>query len=687
MNSEQDRSFGGMEGGETLPPQTFLCYRGSTTGSTAGLEIARCVRDAIGDDKEFMPVFFSESYHYDILSDLPQIFQSVRRVVIVLTVGFFDGFFVPSPDPETVLPREKDSITLSELRMAFSHDCELLVVFSGEFSWQRVDPVALRRARKYFGEANLDRLMHVSNPYVWKQAGNPPGQILERFRLSAISGVRRFLRELGPETDRSFETDITGFANRNNTAGVRSFLRDYISREDDSTAYPAFFLLQLMLRQMKEYEQMREVFDEFGSRFSSFRSYSHVWVLYLIECGENFDEEEALSQSWTDCVEFPDNAGFIHLFADVYATVCERADPEKRLAIARKWGLRAERMIDKALRLDPNYAKFYSTKARILALEKKYPEAERSIGMAIDKEISSRRDYPIRLMNYQYYRIMIQMDKRLDRLRGDGRIWLRVLQSLSGAGGERNEDLIDCGGPLLTLLDGSSSLVPMELDGRWFVHQLARELRKVPEGGLDARINCALERVSAHYRAKRTGPDTGDCPSAAGVFVLEREGRLEILALGDCTGIFFLEDGTAVTVTDDAVRRLDGSVLEACRALGEKKSMTCAEAVRTEEIRRLLRENRRKMNKPEGYRILSADMPPCREEDLTVLPADKVRRIVLFSDGFEAMAEELARPEVSLRSLYARLRRAEDLDPDFEKMPRFKPHDDASAVIAEPISL
>ena len=421
MNSEKDRAFGGAEGGETLPPQTFLCYRGSTTGSTAGLEIARCVRDAIKDDKEFLPVFFAESYRYDFLSDLPQIFQSVRRVVIVLTVGFFDGFFEPSPDPETVLPREKDSVTLSELKMAFSHDCELLVVFSGEFSWQRVDPVALRRAKKYFGEENIDRLMHVSNPYVWKQAGNPPGDILDCFRLSSISGVRRFLRELGPETDRSFEIDITGFANQNNTAGVRSFLREYISREDDDTAYPAFFLLQLMLRQMKEYEQMREAFVEFGSRFSSFRSYSHVWVLYLIECGEDFDEEEALSQSWMDCVDFPDNAGFIHLFADVYATACERADPEKKKAVAARWGQRAAEMIEKALALDPDYAKYYCTKGRILALEKRYREAERSIGVAIDKEKSERQDYAIRLMNYQYHRIMVQVERKLDRLRGEER--------------------------------------------------------------------------------------------------------------------------------------------------------------------------------------------------------------------------------------------------------------------------
>ena len=261
---------------------------------------------------------------------------------------------------------------------------------------------------------------------------------------------------------------------------------------------------------------------------------------------------------------------------------------------------------------------------------------------------------------------------------------MRVLQSLSGAGGAKNEDLIRCEGPLLMVLDGSSSLVPMEFDGRWFVRRLARGMKLAPEGGLDERLNRALAYVEQEYRKKRTGPDTGDYPSAAGIFVLERKKCLEVFAVGDCTGLFFMEDGSAVTVTDDAVRKLDGQVLEACRTLGKKHGLTCAEAVKTEEIRRLLRENRKKMNRPGGYRILSVGMAPCTAEELAVLPADKVRRIVLFSDGFEAVRRELALPGASLRSLYARLRRAEKLDPDFEKQPRFKPHDDASAVIAEP---
>ena len=408
---------------ETTPPQTFICYRGSTTGSTAGLEIGRYVRDAIRNEKEFKPVFFSESYHYDFLADLELIFQSVQKVVVVLTVNFFDGFFESSPDPETILPREKDSATLWELKLAFSHGCELFTVFSGEFSWQMVDPVTLWRAKRYFGEENIDRLMHVSNPYVWKQAGNSVKDIRESFSRTSVSNVRQFLRDLDPETERSFETRITSYAAQNNSEGVRRYLRDYISREnDDETAYRAFFLLQLMLRQVKEYEQMRQVFEKFGPRFAGFSSYSHVWVLYLIECGKDFDAEEALSLAWEDCETFKDNAGFIHLFADVYATACERAAPAARWELAAKWGRRAKEKIDLALSMDPRYAKYYCTKGRILALEKRYPEAERYISMAIDKENSGRKDYEIRLLTYQYHRIMVQMDIKLERLLEEGRI-------------------------------------------------------------------------------------------------------------------------------------------------------------------------------------------------------------------------------------------------------------------------
>lgn len=407
--------------------KTFICYRGSTTGNSAGKEIANCLHSVLSGEKEYAPVFLAEEFNYDFISDLESIFRSVERFVVVLNVNFFSDFFRDGGEPEHAAPNE-EAATLKEIKMALDCHCELYVVFSGEFSWDRVDPLTLRKLGAFFGEEALGRLRHVSNPYQWKQSGNSKAEILDCFNKSRLNGLRRFLRGLEADTERSFEGSVTQYANRNNSESIREYLKKIVEEEGESDiAYAAFYLLQVMLRQRKDFGQMRENFRRWGQLFESEASYSHIWVLYLIESGEDFDVEEALALSETDCETFPDNAGFVHLFADVYATVCERADPQERAALMEKWGARAEEMVDKAIKYSEDesgghgYAKYYCTKARILALRKEYREAEHNVNLAIDKEDSERKDYVIRLLGYQYHKTMIQMEKKLDERFGEGK--------------------------------------------------------------------------------------------------------------------------------------------------------------------------------------------------------------------------------------------------------------------------
>ena len=259
---------------------------------------------------------------------------------------------------------------------------------------------------------------------------------------------------------------------------------------------------------------------------------------------------------------------------------------------------------------------------------------------------------------------------------------IRVLQALSEAGGAANEDLICCEPDLLMLLDGSTSLIPTDFDARRFTRGFAEGMRAHAELALPERVNRALEYTEALYRQSGAGSGEDFYPSAAGIFVQERSGWLEILAVGDCTGLFFTDEGL-ITVTDDRVKRLDDGVLARCAELAAREGKSVAELVKSEEIRRLLLANRRKMNRPDGYKILSFEMPPCTDAGLIRLRADRVRRIVLHSDGFDAVAEDFLAPELSLEEIYEKLRRAEALDPGFEAMPRFKPGDDASALVAE----
>lgn len=260
---------------------------------------------------------------------------------------------------------------------------------------------------------------------------------------------------------------------------------------------------------------------------------------------------------------------------------------------------------------------------------------------------------------------------------------LKVLESLSKAGEEKNEDLVWHDGNLLAVLDGSSGLIPMALDALWFTNCFVEGLAKSAAGPLFERINYALDYSRNRFFDLQPGYDAIDYPSAAGAFVQERSGAIEVLAVGDCTACLTLEGGREMTFSDDTIRHLDDEVIELCEQIRDTSGRPLSELMKEDVIRQRLLENRHKMNRSDGYRILSMNMEPLKASDMEVIPAEQVRKIVLFSDGFEEMADQLRQCSSSLEDLYSELRNREAKDPTFEMMPRFKSSDDASALIAE----
>ena len=257
---------------------------------------------------------------------------------------------------------------------------------------------------------------------------------------------------------------------------------------------------------------------------------------------------------------------------------------------------------------------------------------------------------------------------------------IRMLQELSEPGGLKNEDLVWHSDFAAMVLDGSTTLKNSEYDGFWFTRTFARSFESALEEGLS--LPEAVNKALAETCRVLEGA-AGTYPSASGIFLKQTGETAELLTIGDCTGLVFLKNGSRIRILDDTVKRLDQSVLDRCALLHKETGQTIAELVKTEEIRALLVKNRGKMNMPGGYRILSVHMTPCRTEEVICLPVKEISRVVLFSDGFDEVQEHFADPEVSLNELYRLLREREAADPDFECMPRFKPGDDASALIAE----
>ena len=115
-----------------------------------------------------------------------------------------------------------------------------------------------------------------------------------------------------------------------------------------------------------------------------------------------------IEAAFEDARAFSHNAGFIHVFADTVARVCEESFGETQDRVRTKWLEHALVEVDRAIELDRRYAKYYCTRGRLLAQAARFDEALQDIRTAVDREDSSRADYAIRIGEYQYHNLRVQ---------------------------------------------------------------------------------------------------------------------------------------------------------------------------------------------------------------------------------------------------------------------------------------
>lgn len=259
---------------------------------------------------------------------------------------------------------------------------------------------------------------------------------------------------------------------------------------------------------------------------------------------------------------------------------------------------------------------------------------------------------------------------------------LRLIQGLSVAGDDANEDLCWIGTDDAVLLDGASSLDSKHHDSIDFVMAFIGEYKKVADGTdlpLHDCVNLALSPLRSQFDRERYASDVA--PSASVAVARLRHGILSVLLIGDCTAIIYGTDGVARRLRLDEVKAFDRIALSLARSISERDGTSMCVAMQSDSVRRCLMANRMKMNADDGYRILAADMPLVGEKDVIHIPEDEVAAFLLHSDGFDAIGDRFLSPTCNIRRLYGELRAMEETDANFDEMPRFKLHDDASAMM------
>ena len=259
------------------------------------------------------------------------------------------------------------------------------------------------------------------------------------------------------------------------------------------------------------------------------------------------------------------------------------------------------------------------------------------------------------------------------------------------AANPRNEDLF-CSTPTQALLmDGSTNLglygdMP---DASWFVEEFSRAFLKLsPERAAEERLALSVDAV-ADRCTEKTGTDprtTNLTPSACLLLVEEAGELLEFYALGDCTAVVYYRDGRQPEqLRDDRIDAFDGKALAAAREMAAKTGMDLLDTVKTDAIRAILKDNRSKMNTPEGYWILAFSREALSHLRRWTVPKAEVAQLLLFTDGFDRLAGDFLRqpPEKPLKQLLKELRSAEEADKGCNRYPRFHTHDDACAALLE----
>ncbi|MEO1250720.1 MAG: hypothetical protein AAFW81_00055 [Pseudomonadota bacterium] len=210
--------------------------------------------------------------------------------------------------------------------------------------------------------------------------------------------------------DRETEVLLTELAISNE---IEDAALDIIGDKQNSNSirFLAFFLLSIKHRRNKDLSKLKSLIDQFRRTFSERALFSHIVAMYYSLAGLY---QEALSCARRAADALPDHSGIQHNIASIIVNYFDDSGAQDAKLIDE-----AQKAVNSAIALSPEYAKFYATKARLLTVVGDFKEALRLIAKAIDLEDSSILDYAIRIGEYQSVKLKIEMAENASRMRRD----------------------------------------------------------------------------------------------------------------------------------------------------------------------------------------------------------------------------------------------------------------------------
>ena len=279
---------------------------------------------------------------------------------------------------------------------------------------------------------------------------------------------------------------------------------------------------------------------------------------------------------------------------------------------------------------------------------------------------------------------------------------LKLLEQISLPGDpiKANEDSFTTLDNAALVLDGATplgpSLLPGPSDAAWIAQFGARRLSAhLKDGDLpEQALKHALQDTQKSFAGLQRAPvrEKWQLPCASLMMAVElgrgrRGSTIEFLWFGDCAAL--IEQDGKVEIVGDAIAKRKAEAKRA-RGAAKSKALPSALGVHRPEILPLLRAARNHINSGKNW-LFSPDARAARHVSRQTIAAGEGARLLLASDGFLALISDYETYDAAglmravlhqgLAALGEELRIIEKSDPSGEKFFRFKPSDDATALL------
>ena len=189
--------------------------------------------------------------------------------------------------------------------------------------------------------------------------------------------------------------------------------------------FMAYYALHILYRRRWAYDDLKELTEAYKNDHfcKSHRIIAHLDVMAEQNIRENDEIRESLViKANENCELFSHHAGVQHCFSNIVITYIELY--QRRVgdffyhdieydAFVEKWFPLAIERVGLAIELEKGFAKFYSTKARLLALQDKFQEAELYLNKARSLESKSLKYYSNRTALYERFQVQLEIKQLL----------------------------------------------------------------------------------------------------------------------------------------------------------------------------------------------------------------------------------------------------------------------------------